>query len=64
MERRGRRERLVGLAKGIDPQNLEDGSPSATWLTNTVGKQVGETDEGFPARGGAGESAIEAGIQN
>src|SRR6266404_8304797 len=37
---------------------------SARRLKEAVGKQIGESDEGFPARGGAGKSVVETGIQH
>src|ERR1700747_252439 len=33
-------------------------------LAKTVGEQVGEACEGFPAGGGAGESAVEADVED
>jgi hypothetical protein len=34
------------------------------WLAEAVRKQIGESDEGFPARGGVRESAVEAGVED
>ncbi len=33
-------------------------------LAKAVGEQIGESDEGFPARGGVREAVVEAGVED